>query len=118
MKEECWVRCQKEDCKKWRCVAPGCLASLGEDGEDGFFKVRATDLDWGAWLAGAAQRYAAAEALATGGNPRDAAALESVAEVGPRRKLKRKTPSDPAPVAVASAAGKAELGLQACVGGA
>ena len=79
------------------------------DGEDGgFFEVRATDLAWGAWLAGAAERYAAAEALATGGNPCEAAALESEAEGGPRRRLKRKTPSDPAPVAVASSAGACE----------
>ena len=44
----------------------------------------------------------------SGGNPREDAALESEAEVGPRRRLKRKTPSDPAPVAVASAAGACE----------
>ena len=103
LNEKCWLQCMK--CKKWRCVSPGCLASLRGEG---FGEVRGTDLDWGAWLAGAAERYAAAEALFTGGNPGGAAAPEVEAEVGSRRRLKRKTPSDPAPVAVASAAAPRE----------
>ena len=117
LQEECWLQCMNEKCKKWRCVSPGCLASLRGEG---FGEVRGTDLDWGAWLAGAAERYAAAEALATGGNPGGAAAPEVEAEVGSRRRLKRKTPSDPAPVAVASAAAPREKqrgGVRAAGGG-
>ena len=42
LKEECWLQCMNEKCKKWRCVSRGCLASLRGEG---FGEVRVTDLD-------------------------------------------------------------------------
>ena len=59
--EGCWLRCDR--CSKWRCVAAACAPALRGYG---FFDVRATDMDWSAWLGGARRRYAMVEAAAGG----------------------------------------------------
>ena len=54
---------QCDGCKKWRCVAEECLASLRCYD---FFEPKATDQDWNQWLCGAGQRYAAVERVHAG----------------------------------------------------
>ena len=55
---DCWLRCQKAGCRRWRLVEAHSYRVLCEEG----FRSRRGGqqrVNWGQWLAGAAERYEA-----------------------------------------------------------
>ena len=54
---DCWMRCDNENCKKWRLVDPGSLKSLRPETFAETFEGSET-YDWKRWLGDAGVRYA------------------------------------------------------------